>query len=138
VNRESGLARLLASIDPQLHPGVFVFCAVGADEVPAGLRPLMVFHEGEGPTLVLPVGDAEAAGLTGEFPCRWITLGVISELSAVGFLASVTAGLAGAGISANAVSAFHHDHLFVPAGEAERAVEVIRALQAEHSGVAEP
>ena len=33
------------------------------------------------------------------------------------------------GISANVVSAFHHDHLFVPAGRGERAVELLLELQ---------
>ncbi|SDB45889.1 ACT domain-containing protein [Desulfonatronum thiosulfatophilum] len=43
-----------------------------------------------------------------------ITLEVRSLLTAVGFLALITARLARAGISVNPVSAFHHDHLFVP------------------------
>jgi uncharacterized protein len=112
----------------------YVFCACDPEEVPAGLQAVMVFQESESTTLVIPSAQAEAEGLTGEFPCQWITLGVASDLSAVGFLAAVTAGLASAGISANAVSAFHHDHLFVPAGEGGRAVEVLRALQSRHSG----
>ena len=43
-----------------------------------------------------------------------ITLDVHSSLESVGFLAAVSARLAAAGIPCNAVSAFHHDHLFVP------------------------
>ncbi len=41
---------------------------------------------------------------------------------AIGFLAAVTAHLAESGIAVNAVSAFHHDHLFVPAARAEEAM----------------
>jgi hypothetical protein len=40
----------------------------------------------------------------------------------------VTRALAGAGISANPVSAFHHDHLFVPWAERLRALAVLEAL----------
>jgi hypothetical protein len=53
---------------------------------------------------------------------------VRSSLAAVGFLAAVTRALAGAGISANPVSGFHHDHLFVPWDRREEALAVLEAL----------
>jgi hypothetical protein len=56
-----------------------------------------------------------------------ITLEIHSSLEAVGFLAAITARLAEAGMGVNPVSAFHHDHLFVPA---ERAAEALRILEA--------
>ena len=51
-----------------------------------------------------------------------ITLTVHSSLEAIGFLAAITGRLAEAGISVNAVSAFYHDHLFVPEHRAEEAL----------------
>jgi len=57
-------------------------------------------------------------------------LTVHSSLAAVGLLAAVTAALAARGISVNPVSAFHHDHLFVPVTQAEAALETLRALSA--------
>ena len=57
-----------------------------------------------------------------------VTLTVQSALDAVGFLAAITARLAAAGISVNAVSAFFHDHLFVPAGRAEEIVEILSCM----------
>jgi hypothetical protein len=60
-----------------------------------------------------------------------ITLTVHSSLEAVGFLAAVTVPLAEAGISVNAVSAFHHDHLFVPVERAEDAQLLLQRLAAE-------
>jgi hypothetical protein len=46
----------------------------------------------------------------------------------VGFLAAITASLAEAGISVNAVSAFYHDHLFVPVERAEDAKLLLQRL----------
>ena len=60
-----------------------------------------------------------------------VTLTVHSALDAVGFLAAITTRLAAAGISVNAVSAFFHDHLFVPAERAEEAVEILCRLAAD-------
>jgi hypothetical protein len=55
-----------------------------------------------------------------------ITLEIHSSLDAVGFLAAITARLAEAGMGVNPVSAFYHDHLFVPA---DRAAEALRILE---------
>jgi hypothetical protein len=50
---------------------------------------------------------------------------VDSSLEAVGLTAAVAGALAAAGISANVVAAFHHDHVFVPA---DRGVEAMACL----------
>ena len=49
-------------------------------------------------------------------------------LEAVGLTAAVSQALAQAGISCNIVAGYYHDHLFVPADEAKRALEVLEAL----------
>ncbi len=74
----------------------------------------------------MTLADAKAADLNYQYPSRMITLNAYSALDAVGFLAAITARLAGAGISANAVSAYHHDHLFVPVARAEEAILLLR------------
>ena len=78
--------------------------------------------------------EAEAAGLPHQFASRLITLTVHSSLEAVGLLAAITAPLAEVGISVNAVSAFYHDHLFVPAERAEDAQLLLQRLAAETDG----
>ena len=60
---------------------------------------------------------------------RRITLTVHSSLEAVGLTAAVATCLAQAGISANVVAAYHHDHVFVPEADAETAVQALRQLQ---------
>ena len=57
-----------------------------------------------------------------------ITLTVHSSLEAVGFLAAITARLAAAGISVNAVSGFYHDHLFVPEHKADEALHHLQNM----------
>ncbi|HYE48438.1 MAG TPA: ACT domain-containing protein [Azospirillaceae bacterium] len=128
---ETDLARLIATMRPALVPGRFVFATLPeGTPPPAGVAPVMLFREAEGTTLVLAAEEAERAGLAGIFPCRQITLTVHSALDAVGFLAAVTATLAAAGISTNAVAAYHHDHLFVPEARAEEAVALLEAMAA--------
>ncbi len=128
MSGEADLARLLAGMRPERRPGTTSSSPCGTARVPAGLAPVMSFREAEGTTLILPEDEAARAGLAGAFPCGWITLAVHSSLSAVGFLAAVTARLAAAGLAVNAVSAFHHDHLFVPAARVEEAMALLRDL----------
>jgi hypothetical protein len=129
---EANLGALLRSMHPVLLDGTFVFVTVAWESsvALAPLSPVMTFREREGLTLIVPEDAARAAGLDGAFPSRMITLTVHSALSAVGFLAAITARLAGAGISVNAVSAFYHDHLFVPADRADEALRLLRELAA--------
>ncbi|TGE02540.1 ACT domain-containing protein [Methylobacterium nonmethylotrophicum] len=128
MSGETDLRRLLSGMRPELRPGTYVFVLVADGRVPAGLAPVLTFREAEGLTLILTEDEAARAGLPGAFPCRWITLAVHSSLAAVGFLAAVTQRLAEAGIAVNAVSAVHHDHLFVPVARAEEAMRLLRDL----------
>lgn len=126
---ERDLAALLRQMKPELQPVIFVFCTIAPDErIPATLNPLLTFREQEGTTLVIPREEAETAGLRHAFASRLITLTVRSALDAVGFLAGITARLAEAGISVNVVSAFHHDHLFVPVDRANEAMGLLRKM----------
>jgi hypothetical protein len=132
VSGETDLHKLIGSMSPELLPGVHVFATLpsGAPR-PAGLDPVMIFREREGETLILRENEAKAAGLPFAFPSRMITLNVHSSLDAVGFLAAITTRLAAAGIGVNPVSAYFHDHLFVPAHRADEAMAILKALAAE-------
>ncbi|MDH2345640.1 MULTISPECIES: ACT domain-containing protein [unclassified Bradyrhizobium] len=126
---ERDLNTLLRDMKPEMQPGAFVFCTIPSNEpIPAAVNPLLTFREQEGTTLVIRREEAETAGLRHEFASRLITLKVHSSLEAVGFLAAVTARLAEAGISVNAVSAFYHDHLFVPADRADEAMAILQEI----------
>ncbi len=122
---------LLRQMEPELRPGIFVFCTIPtSDAIPAAVDPLLTFREPEGMTLVIRREEAEATKLPFAFASRLITLTVHSALEAVGFLAAITARLAEAGIAVNAVSAFHHDHLFVAVDRAEEAMVLLKELSA--------
>ena len=126
---ERNLKTLLQNMKPEMHEGVFVFCTMSEDkEIPAARRPLHIFREREGTTLIVRREEAEAAGLPYQFASRMITLTVHSSLEAIGFLAAITGRLAEAGISVNAVSAFYHDHLFVPEQRASKALRLLQDM----------
>ncbi|MGX8011172.1 ACT domain-containing protein [Mesorhizobium sp. ORM8.1] len=132
MSGETDLQKLLASMTPHLFPEIYVFATLPSGRTfPDGPEPVMHFSEREGTTLILPEDQAKAAGLAGTFRCRMITLDIHSSLEAVGFLAAITTRLAAAGMGVNPVSAFYHDHLFVPAERAEEAMAILRQLTAE-------
>ena len=122
------LDALLATMEPALTDGVFVFASVPAQDVAASLlqEAIGLFREAEGVTLILPA--AAAVGLAASPPMRLITLTVHSSLEAVGLTAAFAAALTEAGISANVVAGFYHDHIFVPERDAGRALEALEAL----------
>lgn len=127
----SGIAdldALLATMEPALADGVFVYACVPAGDLEGHLSrgPVGLFREAEGVTLILPAEAAE--GLAASPPMRMITLTVHSSLEAVGLTAAFATALTGQGISANVVAGYHHDHIFVSERDGERALETLRAL----------
>lgn len=132
VTGETDLAALLRSMEPILDDGEYVICSVdGSAQEWIAVEPLGIFREDEGWTLILRRRQAEEAGLSFGRVFRRITLSVHSSLEAVGFLAAVSRALARQGISLNAVSAYYHDHLFVPASRAEEAMRTLRELSGD-------
>ena len=88
----------------------------------------MIFEETEGTTFIVLKSEAETHGLDYQFPCRMITLNIHSSLEAVGFMARITTELAKHDMGVNPVSGFFHDHLFVPDGREQDAIEILKRL----------
>lgn len=127
---ETNLQRLLAKMHPELLEGEFVFCSVSPktfDQL--HIHPIGWFREAEGITLIVERSIADDEGLDYEFISRRITLNIHSSLEAVGFLAAITSKLAGAGISVNTISAYYHDHLFVPTDRASVVMMLLDELK---------
>lgn len=133
---EQNLKKLLSSMRPELGDETYVFCT-GLDSSRLSQSDvIMEFKEEEGSTYIIPLKDAERLKIPYQYPCRRITLKVHSSLNAVGFLAVITKALAENGISVNPVSAYYHDHLFVPEERANDALRIISSLAASSSGEA--
>jgi hypothetical protein len=129
---EKDLQVLLGDMAPALRDGEYVFCSVEPSSFQhLQVQPLGFFHEQEGLTLILDKGAADLAGLSYQASFKMITLSIHSDLEAVGFIAAVAGRLAAAGISVNPVSAYYHDHLFIPSAQADLALEQLRQLSAE-------
>jgi len=125
VSGETDLATLLASLEPELRPGEYVYVVV--DDLD-GVEPEATVREPEGISAVLTRERADALGLPYDYVAAWITLRVHSALAAVGLTAAVSRALAQAGLSCNVIAGYHHDHLLVPAGRGEEALAVLRRL----------
>jgi len=128
VAGERDLERLLADLDPVLHLEVLVWCSIAPGDPVPDVSAFARIEEDEGTTLVLPEAVARQHGLAHEAPSRRIELRVHSDLAAVGLTAALSRALAADGISANVVAAFHHDHVLVPAADAEAARDTLREL----------
>jgi ribosomal protein S18 acetylase RimI-like enzyme len=118
---ETSLPLLLASLRPMLDTELYTFASVDEPVLQRLGRPLAVFREAEGISVIVSLRDARALGLEARGELRRITLRVSSSLEAVGLTAAVSRVLTEAGIACNVVAATQHDHLFVPAARAEEA-----------------
>lgn len=119
---------LLSSIAPTLVSERFAFVAVRDAGELDGLDPICIFRETEAISVICTLERAVEARLNVNRVYRQITLQVHSSLDAVGFLAAVASALAAVNVPCNAVSAYHHDHIFVPEDQVELAMETLSSL----------
>lgn len=126
---ENNLAVLLSEMQPHLHEAEFVFCAVSESDLEQmRLKPVCLFREKEAVTLVLEKPQADQHSLKYDAVWSLITCTINSSLEAVGFLAAMATALAAEGIAVNAVSAYFHDHLFVPKIRSVQAMKILQKL----------
>lgn len=125
---EMDLRTLLRNMAP-VRGGEYAFCVLDDATYKAlPVPPLAMFREEEGLTVILPRADADELRLSYSYVGSLITLTVHSSLNAVGFLAKITAKLANNGISLNAFSPVHHDHIFVRPEEADEVMKLLLEL----------
>ena len=128
MNAQRDRATLHQHVAPHLHPENFVYCTFSDFRIPPGLNPICTFREAEGITAIVEKVQAERCGSPYLFESHLITLKVHSSLEAVGLLATLARHLADADIPCNVVAGYHHDHLFVPTGQAELALNLLSSI----------
>jgi hypothetical protein len=121
---------MIAGMAPVLDPATYAFVAT-RDSIraeAAAARALATFAEDEGLSLILPLAAAQDMAFPDPLPMARITLTVHSALDGIGLTAAVATALAADGIPCNMVAAFRHDHVFVPADMADRALATLHRL----------
>lgn len=123
---ETDLQRLLAGLAPEPAPRPRAI-RTQAHDAPMPVGAILSFREDEGTTVVV---ETDAVESTDAMEPRWaqITLRIHSSLDAVGMMAAISTALAARGIPCNVVSAYYHDHLFVPWARRDDAMAALAAL----------
>lgn len=120
---------MIRGMDPAPQPGPVAFVALDGRAAAAALPDARaMLREAEAVTLVLPAGHPAVAPDAPRFV--QITLRVHSALDGIGLTAAVAGALADAGIPCNVIAGAHHDHVFVPEADADRALAALRARAA--------
>lgn len=130
MSGETNLEKLLSSMSPQLLADEYVFVTLPQATYGdyAELSPIASYMETEGLTLVLTKENADSARIAYGAIFKCITLLVHSSLEAVGLTAVVATQLAKYEISANVIAGYYHDHIFVQARKAKRALTVLNEI----------
>ncbi len=103
---------------PVLHEDRHDIRSMDVDESPSA-DVFALIREAEGWTSILPASAGEWAR---------ISLTVHSDLAAVGLTAAISGALAAAGIAANVVAGFRHDHILVPWERRQEALHILNSL----------
>jgi len=119
---------MISGMAPVLDDTLYHFCVADEALLPHALAS---FREDEGLSLILSDDVVCAHNMAADLPMRRITLTVHSALDGVGLTAAVATALAQEGIACNMVAGAHHDHAFVPAEDAARALRILQNLAGE-------
>lgn len=128
---QADLVKLLQSLQPRLFDAEYGYGYLPQGQgLPSGLRPFATVSETEGLSVVAPLPDLVAAGIASDGGWARISLSVHSDLEAVGLTAAISTGLTKAGISANVIAGYFHDHVFVQWHRRAEAMHVLSHLSA--------
>ena len=129
MSGETNLEILLQTMQPFLSPEEYVFCSLQSPDLKSlDVDPIGTFREKEGLTLILSKKEADNHKLAYSAIFSMITLEVHSSLEAVGFIAAIATKLAQHNISVNPISAYYHDHLFIPVARSREAMSLLQGL----------
>lgn len=139
MSGETDLRTLLHSMTPVLDQQEYVFATVRDEDTASLLKPIGIFHEAEGISIICTQAATDLHGIARSSTVfRKITLTIHSSLDAVGLTAAVAGALARHDIPCNVVAGFYHDHLFVPKERAAEALAVLARLSDPGVGPGSP
>ena len=128
MSGEKNLVTLLKTMQPEHHPGEFVFCTIENLSAVDINSVVCLFREKEAITVVVKKETADDLNLAYSFVASWITLTVHSSLEAVGLTAAFSTALSAQGISCNVIAAYYHDHIFVNVKDTDAAINILKQL----------
>lgn len=134
MNGSTDVAAMLRTLEVVCLPEEYVYASLSADH-PAVRLAKATITETEGLTAVLLRTDADSLNVEYDYVAAWLTLSVHSSLEAVGLTAAFSHVLGQAGISANVLAGFYHDHILVSVSDRERAMDVLHGLRASQGAV---
>ncbi|PHH64270.1 hypothetical protein CDD81_4754 [Ophiocordyceps australis] len=122
------ISRILSTLTLKLNPSTFVFtCLSNSSCLPPLSEMQLLFREAEGITLLVSLQFATTQNMRYFSPCRIIAVDVETSgrRTVPGLMATLASVLATRNLGLNSVSAFYHDHLLVPAGREDEALELL-------------
>ena len=135
VPGETDLDKMLASLEVERRPGVYTYVAVPVPTPGLLAAAHAMVTEGETTTLVLPTEAARRAGLPVDIELAWLSLTVQSSLEAVGLTAAFATSLGEHDIPCNVLAGYRHDHILVPVGKAQQAIDALTASPRRPEGL---
>ncbi len=118
---------LINSMSPELKKEKFCFVSLSRVKFKLlNIEPTLFFNEKEGITIIITKDVADKLKLNYSSTWAQITLNINSDLNAIGFLSIISNELAKMKIPLNVVSAYYHDHLFVPFEKSKDALNTLR------------
>jgi len=112
------VSTVLRGLDVTLRPGRYRF--EKTDDPSRRLAAAAVITEPEGVTVI---EEDDSGGWA------WLTIAVETDLDLIGLTAALAPALAAAGLPANILAGFHHDHILVPFDRAQLALATLEGLR---------
>ena len=131
MHAKEDLKDILKNLNPFLVTGSFIFMTSKEpiNSLVDSLKPLAMFIEDEGCTLVITKEIADKNSIQYDSIFKCISLGVHSSLESSGLIAILSSKLFEQKIPANVFAGYFHDHIFVPNEKAKEALEIISSIQ---------
>lgn len=109
----------------RLNKGEYVFCSI--DDINKISKPNIIAYikERHGFSVIISKNEAIRKKLSFYFISAWITLQIDSTLDSVGLTSTFSKALSDEKISCNVIAGYHHDHVFVPFAEKDKAMKVL-------------